>query len=61
MGGSFKAWYDGVIFEIDDKTIPFQTFCFLDIQSLEDVTCLIGEQQISTNGQYAVVQRFKGS
>ena len=54
MGQILSTWYDWEIFEINDKMVPYQLFCFLDIQSLKDDTHLIGKRKISTNSQYNV-------
>ena len=60
-GQANGVWYDWAIFELEEKMIPCQIMCFLNINNLrqtEEIHQVRG-YEVDQNGLYAVVRRFK--
>jgi len=53
------VWYDWAIFVVEDqKEIPCQILCFIDITNLKNTDSKVGDYVIDTTGPHAVVRRF---
>ena len=56
-----NVWYDWAIFMVDDKPIPCQILCFIELNDNLDLKVplkVVQGYNIDSDGQYAVVRRF---
>ena len=52
------VWYDWANFSVDEKAIPCQILCFVDINYVKAGKHLVNMYPVVDNGCYAVVRRF---
>ena len=59
-GQTSSIWYDFAMFQIEDnKEIPAQILCFLDLSNLKNLESTVQTYSINSRGAYAVVRRFE--